>query len=359
MSIFMQLLDLPNLQFEQVSLDDDQIEIRATTTRSAAPCPSCGARSPRVHSHYQRILQDLPWGRRRLRIMLQLRRFRCQPASCVRQTFVERLPLIAPPYARVTTRLRNQQQLIACAVTGELGARLTPHLGIPCSPDALLRLVRQAPVPTPPPPRSIGIDDWAKRKGRDYGTLIIDLERRQPIDVLPERTADAVAAWLQQHPTVEMVSRDRADASIDGVTRGAPDAIQIADRWHLVKNLGDALQRMLERHGPQLRAATTPMQADPDPPPTVPSSAPLPATTAVTMEVTLPNPQAKPQHQARFAEVKQLRAQGWSISRVARQVGLNRRTVRKYDQRDQVPVRILPQNLSDALPFLPEIQAVV
>ena len=148
MSIFTQLLDLPNLQFEQVSLDDDQIEIRATTTRSAAPCPSCGARSPRVHSHYQRILQDLPWGCRRLRIMLQLRRFRCQPASCVRQTFVERLPLIAPPYARVTTRLRNQQPLIACAVTGELGARLTPRLGIPCSADALLRLVRQAPIPS-------------------------------------------------------------------------------------------------------------------------------------------------------------------------------------------------------------------
>ncbi len=354
MSIFTQLLDLPNLQFEQVSLDEDQIEIRAMTTCSAAPCPSCGARSPRVHSHYQRILQDLPWGRRRLRIILHLRRFRCQPAACGRQTFVERLPQIAPPYARVTTRLRNRQQLIACAVTGELGARLTPRLGIPCSADALLRLVRQAPIPPPPPPRIIGIDDWAKRKGRDYGTLIIDLERRQPIDVLPERTADAVAAWLQQHPTVEMVSRDRADAYIEGVTRGAPDAVQIADRWHLVKNLGDALQRMLERHGPQLRAAATPERAAPEPPPAAPA-----AHTGAEMGRPIPNPQAKPQHQARFAEVKQLRAQGWSISRVARQVGLNRRTVRKYDQVDQVPVRILPQNLSDTLPFLPTIQVFV
>jgi hypothetical protein len=223
------------------------------------------------------------------------------------------------------------------------------------SPDTLIRLMRAAPLPPPPPPTIIGIDDWAKRKGRDYGTIIIDLERRQPIDVLPDRTAATVATWLQAHPTVTVVSRDRAETYIEGVTRGAPQAKQIADRWHLTKNLGDAVQRVLERHGAQLRAAAklgdaaSRDAAAPDQPT-------LPGQDCVYV---LPRPHAKSHRQAQFDAVKQLRERGWSISRVARHLGLNRRTVRRFDQVDHVPVRILPQNLSHALPFLPEVQALL
>lgn len=286
---------------------------------------------------------------------LLLRRFRCAVATCTRQTFVERLPTIAPPYARATTRLRQQQQQVAFAAGGEGGARLTRHLGMATSPDTLIRLIRRAPLPSTPPPTIIGIDDWAKRKGRDYGTIIIDLERRQPIEVLPDRTAETVATWLHAHPTVRIVSRDRAETYIDGVTRGAPQAKQIADRWHLTKNLGDAVQRMLERHGAQLRTAAK-LSAMPALDAAAPDQPPPLNQDRVDA---LPRPHAKSHRQAQFDEVKQLRERGWSISRVARHLGLNRRTVRTYDQLDRVPVRILPQNLSHALPFLPEVQALL
>jgi transposase len=355
MRILNHLLDLPGVHVDQVATADDHMNISGSTRTTAAPCPTCGSWATAIHSAYRRTLRDVPWGLRRVHMTLRLRRFRCAVAACPRQTFVERLPTIAPPYARATTRLKHQQQQVAFVAGGEGGARLTRQLGMATSPDTLIRLIRAAPLPTPPPPTIIGLDDWAKRKGRDYGTIIIDLERRQPIDVLPDRTAATVATWLHAHPTVTVVSRDRAEAYIDGVTRGAPQAKQIADRWHLTKNLGDAVQRMLERHGAQLRAAANLGDlASRDA--AVPDQPPPPDQDRVYV---LPRPHPKHHRQAQFDAVKQLRERGWSISRVAGHLGLNRRTVRRFDQVDQVPVRILPQNLSHALPFLAEVQALL
>lgn len=353
MNVLNQLLDLPGVQLDQIAIADQQIQLSVSTTTPSTCCPSCGTHTTAIHSAYRRTLADRPWGLRPVRVIMRLRRFHCPAASCVRKTFVEPLPQIAQPYARGTIRLQQQRQRLAFATGGEVGARLAQYLGIATSPDTLLRLIRAAPLPAIPPPMIIGIDDWSQRNGRDYGTLIIDLERRRPIDVLPERTAEAVATWLQQHPTVQVVRRDRAEAYIDGITRGAPQAKQIADRWHLTKNLGEAVQRMRERHGSHLRTAAKRCL------PAVTEAALLDPSVPPTRAYTLPSPQPKSHRQAPFDEVKQLRGRGWSISRIARHLGLNRRTVRTCDRMDEISVRILPQNLAHALPFLAEIQTLL
>lgn len=342
-----QLLDLPGFHVTSFTIDAVCITLTAAPASAAARCPSCGAPSIRVHSAYSRTRRDLSWGTRRLQLHLALRRFRCQADLCPRKTFVERVPAVALPYARTTLRFHQRQQQLGLSLGGEGGARALLHVGLGTSPDTLLRRIRAAPLPAFAAPRVVGIDDWAKRKGQSYGTIIVDLETRRPIDLLPERDANTVATWFRDHPTVEVVSRDRADDYIRGATQGAPQARQIADRFHLAKNLGDALQRMLERHGAELRATAKQLT----PPLPIPDDLPPPPQE-------LPSPRAAAHRQAQFAEVKQLHAQGWSRRQIARAVGIDRRTVRSYIQAETVPVRILPQNTSRATPYLPHIHAL-
>lgn len=180
--------------------------------------------------------------------MLQVRRFFCLQPACPRKTFAEAIPAIAKRYARRTIRLEEVLVQIGLIVGAEPGARLTAPLGIPCSPDTVLRCVHRAPLDPPQPPRVVGIDDWSWRKGHRYGTIICDLERHCPIDVLADRSADSVEAWFKAHPGVEIISRDRATAYAEGARKGAPQAIQVADRWHLLGNLEEALEDLLAPH---------------------------------------------------------------------------------------------------------------
>ena len=190
-----------------------------------------------------------------MELRVRVRRLRCRNGACTRRIFAEQLPRIAAARARCTGRLREIRHQIALALGGRPGARLARQLGLPVSANTLLRLLRSVPVPAYQPPRVVGIDDWAWRRGTRYGTIVCDLERNRVIDLLPDRKADTVADWLRRNPGIEMVARDRAGAFADGIRRGAPEAIPVADRWHLLRNLGDALQTVAERHRKAVRAA--------------------------------------------------------------------------------------------------------
>ena len=194
-----------------------------------------------------------------------VRRFVCPRSDCPRRIFAERLPGFAAPRARTTDRLRQTQTDIGSSLGGEAGSRLAARMGMATSPDTLLRRVKRLKNEPAGPPRVVGIDDWAWRKGQRYGTIVVDLERSDVIDLLPDRDADTVAAWLKAHPGVEVVSRDRSAAYAQAATEGASQAGQVADRWHLLKNLREAVERVLERHSAAINAALKALEAPPGP----------------------------------------------------------------------------------------------
>jgi transposase len=273
------------------------VEVRASTPE--ASCPDCHTASAHVHSRYTRHLRDLPVAEHPVRLRLQVRRFRCATPTCPRQTFAERLPALAPCHAQRTGRLTATIRVLGSEAGGEAGARMATRLRMPLSGDTVLRILHSTPTPTPPTPRVLGIDDFALRKGRVYGTILVDLERRRPVDLLPERTAETVATWLRAHPGVEIIARDRAQDYARGATEGAPEATQVADRFHLLCNLHEVLTRYLQRITPTLRrvlanepAATSP--AIPEAPETPTAAPSLPGRPALVPEVTQGAPASSP-----------------------------------------------------------------
>ena len=168
---------------------------------------------------------------------MAVRRLYCRNPACLRQTFVERLPGLIAPHAHRTLRLAAAQGRVGVALGGEAAGRMLRHLGMPASGDTVLRLVRRLPLPRCPAPRILGVDDWALRKGATYGTILVDLERHRVVDLLPDRSAPTLADWLRRHRGIRAVARDRSSEYARGISLGAPQAVQVADRWHLLLNL--------------------------------------------------------------------------------------------------------------------------
>ncbi len=327
---------LSGLRVLNVAVSDDELALDVASTRASAPCPSCHRRSRHVHSHYVRHLADQPIGGRRVTIHRRVRRFRCRAAACPRRTFAEQLPPLAAPYARRSVPCDATMQDIGLTLGGRPGERFARRRALPISRMTLLRLVRRLPLPDAGAPTALGLDDFALRRGHRYGTVLVDLEAHRVVDVLPERTAETVVAWMAAREPPHVVCRDRGGAYADAARQAAPEATQIADRFHLACNGSAALERVLARHPAALRMATEPDAVSARPCPVPPPD----ATAAPARDGTGTRTETDPRRmhrRARYDEVLALHQAGWSITAIAERVGLCRPTVRKYVQADAYP----------------------
>jgi transposase len=312
-----------------------QITIRGCLNQASAFCSLCSQPTSRIHSRYERRLADLPWAEYPVQILLRVKRFFCDNFLCKRMIFTERMPAIMKPWARRTNRLADSQTQIGLALGGRPGAKLAQVLRMPAGGDLLLKLVRQIKLPPRKTPTVLGVDDWAMKKAHHYGTILVDLERGEIMDMLPDRTSESLAQWLESHPEVEIVSRDRAEAYAEGIRQGAPTATQVADRWHLIKNVAEALFKVLEKY--QKKLATLWKESMAGIPVSETADEHSPA--SVTEPASLVSQAGEERHQ-RITFVKQLAGQGWSQSDIAKQIPLDRKTVRRYLRMPAFPIPI-------------------
>ncbi len=241
-------LPLPEgMAIGQVEIAEAQLTVEVISTQSFACCPGCGSPSDHVHCQYQRTVHDVPCGGRRVVLRLCVRKFVCRVPTCQRKVFAERLPDLVRPWARVSNRLLEELKALGLSASAEVNERLAPRLGMKVKAPTLLRYLRAIPPPDDAPVRALGIDDFAMRRGGCYATILVNLETRRPVDLLPDREASAVLPWLKGHPEIDVVSRDRASSYADAVKRALSHATQVADRYHLVQNLREHLQQVLDR----------------------------------------------------------------------------------------------------------------
>ena len=284
--------------------------VRAAT----AACRRCGQVSGRVHGGYVRQLRDAAAGGVQVVIALRVRRFRCGNAGCPAVTFAEQVPGLTSPHSRFTPLLRALLTQIALALAGRAGVRLAAAAGVAVGRDTLLRLIRALPDPVTGPVPVLGVDDFAFRKGRHYGTVLIDMATHRPIEIFDGREAAGLAAWLGRHPEVAVICRDRSGAYSEGARQGAPQAVQVADRFHLWQNLGQAVEKTVTAHRAHLG------EPAPEPPGEIPPA--------------VLKPEAEKKIVTRMREhhaaVQQLSAQGLSKAAIGRKLGLHHATVRKF-----------------------------
>jgi len=337
------LLDPDLFEVTSYSLEAKVLTLEVRTKRGTAKCPDCHQISDRIHSRYGHTVRDLPMAGFTVVLHVCVRRFFCDNPSCPRCTFTERLSGIIELYARRTNRMIASQREVGFIDGGEAGAKIINNLALPTSPDTLIRLVRYTDIGEKPTPKVLGIDDWALRRGHSYGTIFVDLETHCPVDLLPDRSTETVKQWLLEHPGVEIVSRDRSSSYIEAINTGAPNAIQVADRWHLLHNLLEAIERVLNRRYKVCQEAFQKISEEEKG-----TERPAEGATKESKDqVTAPEKQPtryeqqrqhmREKRQAQLDEVHRLQEEGYSICAIGQTLHMSRQKVRKYLANSQPP----------------------
>ncbi|MDQ2715772.1 MAG: ISL3 family transposase, partial [Chloroflexota bacterium] len=330
----------PDFAIEQVIQEQQQmiLEVRSLALHSC--CPLCSSPSERAHSQYQRTVADLPCAGLRVTLRLTVRRFFCDNEQCLRQIFTERLPQVLIPHAQMTNRLREALRALSFASSAQTATRLAPCLGMKSSPTTLLRCQKAAIVPPPPDVlKKVGLDDFAFRRGKTWGTIVVNLETHQVVDLLPDRSVPTVVAWLLAHPSIELISRDRGSDSIAAANQGAPQARQVSDRWHILRNLSEYLLTFLARMRASIRKASQALA----PPLPEGTSQPL---ACEMVEPMWKNPRKKrrvpktvyesnreakaEQKRDQYQHILDLREQHLTTDEIAARVGIPARTIRRW-----------------------------
>lgn len=312
------------LAIRLIRCDHGSVILDAHGTVRRGRCPTCGTTSIRVHDRYRRHPSDLPWRTCSVHLTLTVRRFCCDNQACSRRTFAEGFGSALLPRARRTSDAHSLLLDLAESAGGEAGARLARVAGLLVSPDTLLRLLRRSVLAAAPTPRVLGVDDLALRRGQVYATILIDLETHRPVNLLKGRTAETLATWLRAHPGVEIIVRDRAEAYAEGARQGAPTAIQVADRFHLLQNASQALDQVLRTRHRRMALTVAEPAADPGRP------------------LSPRQQEAQDRRAARIARWEEVRcryAAGESLRSIARTMGINRHTVGRL-----VTEELPPQN---------------
>jgi len=333
------LFPLPEgLELTSISDTPEELLIYVTSHRPSSLCPLCSTPSSAIHSDYCRHPRDLPCAGRPIRLVLTVRKFFCRNPHCCRKVFTERLPDFIETFSRLTRRLRTAVQEIGFATCGKGGERLSDKLGMGFSDATVLWSLFLVPLPEIGQVHIIGVDDWSWRRGKRFGSILVNLETHKIVDLLADREAESVRQWLAAHPEVDVVSRDRGGVYIDGATLGAPQATQVADRWHILSNLGDAVEAFLIRAQIRLEPgkASSGKCQKPD--------HPLSSFSAT--------PGCQRKSQARllrkwklYQRVQELHAAGMSLRKIGEELGLARNTVRKYFRQPPDPPLPTPRPL--------------
>ncbi len=326
-------LPLPaGLKIATTSMRDALLVVQVVSTKAGSCCPLCFCPATRRHSQSTRVVADLPCAGFRVHLRLHVRRFFCDTTDCIRKIFTERLSAFVLPWARLTVRLCEALQSLGLATCGELGTRLAERLAIQTSPTTILRRIMVLPTAAKAQVSELGIDDFSFRRGRKFGTILVDMQSHTVIDLLPDRKAETAKAWMKAHPEIKLVSRDRGGDYASAAASGAPQAIQCADRFHVLKNLGEALEGVLARH---LAAHRTRL---------IEEVGARPLETAQPRQSPKLSPKAAQQQQAKreerlaqYQHVVTLQKLGFSKTTIADQVGLGHATVSRWLAHDAFP----------------------
>jgi len=303
------------------SRESNRLVLTCARVTPSALCPVCGTAAHRIHSHYQRTIWDLPVQNVQVLLQLHVRKFYCDRSDCPRRIFTERLPQITSPHGRFTFGLRQFLGQLGREQGGASGARSATLQGLQVTARAILRFMQALPLPAIAPPRVIGLDEWAWKRGQRYGAIVVDLERKKPIALLPDRSKPTVVQWLKRYPSIKIVARDRSKEFAAAITEGLPHAQHVADRWHVAKNLTEHLDKVVSRRWKQLTKAGGETEMPPEP---------LPVST----------PARRPRQasgEARYLQVLTLKEAGLPTRTIAKRLGVGQRTIQHWLAQEHGP----------------------